>query len=65
MSGSTASDKACNIAKNPKYDGYPRGLASLVYNFFVKKSSGDPVKSQLCQTKISWRITQTNYQKNW
>ena len=53
MSGSTASDKACNMAKNPKYDGYPRGLASLVYNFFVKKSSGDPVKSQLCQTKIS------------
>ena len=27
-------DKAFNIAKNPKYDGYQRGLASLVYNFF-------------------------------
>ena len=24
-------DKAFNIAKNPKYDGYQRGLASMVY----------------------------------
>ena len=24
-------DKALNIAKNPKYDGYQRGLASMVY----------------------------------
>ena len=23
-------DKAFNIAKNPKYDGYQRGLASMV-----------------------------------
>ena len=30
-------DKAFNIAKNPKYDGYQRGLASMVYNFFYKK----------------------------
>ena len=27
-------DKAFNIAKNPKYDGYQRGLAFMVYNFF-------------------------------
>ena len=27
-------DKAFNIAENPKYDGYQRGLASIVYNFF-------------------------------
>ena len=27
-------DKAFNIAKNPKYDGYQRGLASMVYKFF-------------------------------
>ena len=33
-------DKAFNIAKNPKYDGYQRGLASMVYNFFDKKSVG-------------------------
>ena len=30
-------DKAFNIAKNPKYDEYQRGLASVVYNFFDKK----------------------------
>ena len=30
-------DKAFNIAKNSKYDGYQRGLASMVYNFFHKK----------------------------
>ena len=27
-------DKAFNIAKNPKYDGYQCGLTSMVYNFF-------------------------------
>ena len=39
-SGKILRDKAFNIAKNPKYDGYQRGLASMVYNFFDKKSSG-------------------------
>ena len=33
-------DKAFNVAKNPEYDGYQRGLASMVYNFFGKKSAG-------------------------
>ena len=27
-------DNAFNIAKNPKYDGYQRRLASMVYKFF-------------------------------
>ena len=27
-------DKAFDIAKNPKYGGYQKGLASMVYNFF-------------------------------
>ena len=27
-------DKAFKIASNPKYDGYQRGLASMVYTFF-------------------------------
>ena len=31
-------DKAFNIAKNPKYDGYQSSLASMVYTFFDKKS---------------------------
>ena len=36
-------DKAFNIARNPKYDGYQRGVASMVYKFFAKKSSGSGV----------------------
>ena len=31
-------DKAFNIAKNLKYDRYQRGLASMVYKFFNKKT---------------------------
>ena len=38
-------DKAFNIAKKLKYDGYQRGLASMVYNFFDKKSASLAVKS--------------------
>ena len=33
-------DKAYSIASNPEYDGYQRGLASMIYNFFVKKFTG-------------------------
>ena len=45
---STASDKvlkekAFSIAKNPKYDGYQRGLASMVSIFFDKKTSGGAI----------------------
>ena len=40
-------DKAFNISKNPKHDGYQRGLASMVYKFFNKKSSGSGVKSEI------------------
>ena len=31
-------DKAFNIAKNLKYDGYQRGLPLMVYSFFDKKA---------------------------
>ena len=36
-------DKAYNIASNPEYDGYQRGLASMVYTFFDKKSMGSGI----------------------
>ena len=36
-------NKAFNIGKNPKYDGYQRGLASMVYKFFDKKSTGSDI----------------------
>ena len=46
----TAADKvlryqAFNIAKDPKYDGYQRGLASIVYKFFDKKTAGSGIES--------------------
>ena len=40
-------DKAFNIAKNAKYDRYQRGLASMVYKFFDKKSKGSGVNIPL------------------
>ena len=40
-------DKAFNMAKNPKYDGYQRGLASMVYKFFDKKSKGSGVNIEV------------------
>ena len=43
-------NKAFKIASDPKYDGYQRGLASMVYKFFDKKSSGSGV------------VTEPNYQ---
>ena len=30
-------DKAFNIAKDLKYDGYQRGLASMAYKFLIKR----------------------------
>ena len=39
------SDKAFETASNPKYEGYQRGLASMVYKFFDKKYSGSGVSS--------------------
>ena len=36
-------DKAFKIASDPKYDSYQRGLASMVYKFCDKKSSGSEI----------------------
>ena len=60
----TASDtalrkKVFNIAKNPKYDGYQREWSSMVYIFFVKKSSGSGVKSMSNEQLAE----ETNYYK--
>ena len=37
-------EKAFNIAKDLKYDGYQRGLVSMVYKFFDKKTAGSGIK---------------------
>ena len=49
----TKSDKAYDIAGNPEYDGYQRGLASMVYKFFDKKSMGSGFKKLTNTTKSS------------
>ena len=38
-------DKAFKIASDQKYDGYQRGLASMVYKFFDKKSQGSGISN--------------------
>ena len=40
-------DKAFAIASNPKYDEYQRGLASMVWKFFDKKSKGASIKNEI------------------
>ena len=50
LTNRTESDKVLNdetfkIASNLKYDGYERGLASMVDNFFDKKSESRGIKS--------------------
>ena len=39
-------DKAFKIAIDSKYDGYQRGLASMVYKFYDKKSSGSGIVNE-------------------
>ena len=43
----TASDKAFSITKNPKYAGSEYGLASMVYNFSDKRTSGSRIKKEI------------------
>ena len=43
QSDKVLTDKAFKIANDPKHDGYERGLASIVYEFFDKKSSGSGI----------------------
>ena len=49
-------DKSFKIANNPNYNGYQRGLASMVYKFFDKKSAS------LDKSKRSGIINEPNYQ---
>ena len=39
-------DKAFKIASDPKYNGYQKGLASMVYKVFDKKSSGSGIDAE-------------------
>ena len=39
-------DKALKIASDPKYDAYQRGLASMIYKIFDKKSKGSGITNE-------------------
>ena len=43
--------KAFEIARNPRYDGYQRGLDSVVYKFFDKKSTESGIKTEINQNQ--------------
>ena len=55
-------DKAFDIAKNPKYDGYQRDLASIVYTFMIKDLLALILQEVLLKIKLFQTI---NYQKNY
>ena len=46
FAGKVLRDKAFNIAEDPKYDGYQRGLASMVCKFLDKKTFGSGFKNE-------------------
>ena len=49
-------NSAYDIASNPEYDGYQRGLASMIYKFFDSKLLHSTKK--LCQLKVMQSIRQ-------
>ena len=51
QSGKVLRAKAFESASNPKYDGYQRGLASMVYKFLIKKSTGIGIKNEIKQNQ--------------
>ena len=56
QSGKVLRDKAFKIASDPKYYGYQRGLASMVYKFYDKKSSGSGI------TKSNYQLADELYE---
>ena len=53
QSDKVLTDKAFKIASDPKYDGYQRGLASMVYKFVIKNLVGVAL---LMKQIISWQM---------
>ena len=53
-------DKAFNIAKELKYDGYQRGLASMVYKFLDEKSKGSGVTAEPSAKHVNTKLTPQN-----
>ena len=56
----TLGDKAYAIASNPQYDGYQRGLASMVYKFFDSKVASPDKKTVGSGTTKSSSLERVN-----
>ena len=56
VSDNVLNDRAYEIPRNPKYDGYQRGLASMTYKFFWQENKIDCE----CKWRKSWRINQAS-----
>ena len=48
-------DKAFKIATDPKYDGYQRGLVSMVYKFFDKNAKESGIAASLANKSANER----------
>ena len=63
MADKILKNKAFDIAKDPKYDGYQRGLASIVYKFFDSKvASPDKKYVGSGAKRVNTKITPQNEQ---
>ena len=58
--GKVLRDKAYDIASNPEYDGYQRGLASMVYKFFDKRATAEPSAKQVMRSGIKKDTTKSS-----
>ena len=60
-------DKAFDTDKNSKNDGCQRGLASMIYTCFVKRTSGDAIKSEIMSNqelgKELYKLIISNFEK--
>ena len=54
QSGKVLRDKTFRIASDPKYGNYQRGLASMVYKFFDKKSGGSGIANESKLSAGKW-----------
>ena len=49
-------DKVFNIAENSKYDGYQRGVASMVYMFFFDKKTSSRAIAMLHNEQLAVKL---------
>ena len=62
--GKILREKAINVAKYPKYDGYHRGIASVIYTFFDKKTYGERAKNEnICNKELAKELHKATARK--